>query len=98
MKLRTTAIRAPLSGSPSSGTLVSASHCWTSQQWHPHFKSGEASAVIEGDLLRPLNQRDKLAVRLEFAQLAGELFHRVDMVHRRQRAPQHGGRVQCLGR
>jgi len=39
LKLRTTAIRVPLSGLSSSGALVSASHCWTSQQWHPHFKT-----------------------------------------------------------
>src|SRR5690606_18133804 len=44
---------------------------------------------VDADL-RSSNQIDKLAVRLELAKLARQLLHCVDMMHRRQRPPQHG--------
>ena len=45
----------------------------------------------------PADQLNELVIRLEAAELLGELLHRVDRVHRRQRASQHRHGVQRVG-
>ena len=53
------------------------------------------AALVEA--VGPLDERDELGVGLELSEFAGELFHRVDVVHRGERTPEHGGGVERFG-
>ncbi len=47
--------------------------------------------------LRAADQLDEIAVRLELAELLGELLHRVDRMHGRQRAAEHRHGMERVG-
>jgi hypothetical protein len=44
------------------------------------------------------DQRDELGVGFEAAQLLGQLFHRLDMMHRGEGSPEHGDRMERFRR
>ena len=69
---------------------------WQSQ-WHAGSARQDQQLLSGAELIQRFCTRDELdevVVRLEAAQLLDQLLHRVDVVHRAERAPEHGHRVQ----